>query len=686
MPQATDERVAQIRKWKGLNVAETSNAIEESELADVVNFDLTDGGELIKRTGFRTVHGLHKAVDTFTRADSAVTLGSTEVTSDATAHVWAVTGNPWGISSNRAYRTGATGQEQATVDVGGTFQDVSADLYPAAGDYIGIVARWVDSNNHILLQAAADGTVSLFSVVAGIYTPVAFQFTTWLSGNKFVLRVNGTNWTVYKDGIQVVQVTNSTLAVGTRVGMNIYNAVAGSRIDNFSATCYNAVDPTFGATSVRILGFFNTSSFQQFIARAGTNLYTSVDGTTWTLIAGGPWGNIEHGVQYVDKFYMVRRDDTIVQWDGTTATAIAGSPFGSTCRVFKDRLFVANSYASGVTASRMYFSNPFDFTSSGWPATNYTSHGEGDGDVIVAIMNVQDYLIIFKTGKMFLLFVQGSDTLAWINRPFNSEIGCVSRHTIVLHENLIFFLSAKGVYQTDGNTVRTISQPVAPIFDQIVVSSATINASSAFIWQDRYVLALETFPVAPTWNSWSTLTWNQLASTPWSGSGATYTYLVYHIRQKGWTKWQPISGMAPHTFVSVLLSSAIKGVYGGDRSLNGKVYKYGEAIYQDDSINYEVAAEIKELDFGLPTERKRGKWLGIEMRGAGDFTVYHVVDGETIATITKTAALTHEEQKVAGPGYFRSWRTRFSAIHGNPVALFGYAIHMSKRRHIEQAV
>jgi len=160
---------------------------------------------------------------------------------------------------------------------------------------------------------------------------------------------------------------------------------------------------------------------------------------------------------------------------------------------------------------------------------------------------------------------------------------------------------------------------------------------------------------------------------------------VYHIRQKGWTTWRPVTGLAPHTFVSIILSSAIKGVYGGDRSLGGKVYKFGDSIYQDDGTNYEVVAEIKDLDFGLPTERKRGKWLGVGMKTIGDYTLYHVVDGDTSVTITQTSTSTQEEQKVAGPGYFRSWRTRLSATHANPLTLFGYALHMSKRRHLEES-
>lgn len=500
MPQAADEKVATFHRWKGLNLRETANAISDTELTDVVNFNLTDGGELVKRTGFTTKH-------------------------------------------------------------------------------------------------------------------------------------------------------------------------AGA---------------TLGAFPVKMLGFFNTTAVQQFIARAGTNLYQSSDTITWTLIAGGPWGNIEHGVQYTDKFYMVRRDSTIVQWDGTTATAIAGTPSGSFCRVFKDRLFVVNSYGTGAASSRVYFSEPFDFTATGWPATNYIGVNEGDGDFLVALVNVQDYLIVFKTGGMWIVYIQGAFANgAWILRPFNSEVGCISKSTIVLYEGLLFFLSSRGVYQTDGNTVKSISNSIQPVFDNFIISTTSINQSSAFIWKDKYVMVMESFPNAATWASWSTQTWSSLVFTPWLG--ATYTWLAYHIRQKGWTKYSPATGFDPHVFVTVNLSSLLRGVYGGARSLNGKVFKFGNTVYQDDTTSYTVLAETKETDFGSPTERKRGKWIGLDTRSTGVFTLQHVVDGNAQTALSVTATPSQQEQKLAGPGYFRSWRAKFSATHANQVALYGMSLLITHRRQIEKA-
>ena len=437
------------------------------------------------------------------------------------------------------------------------------------------------------------------------------------------------------------------------------------------------------AAPVRLLGFFNTPVYQHFVGVAGGNFYTSTDAITWTL-AGAIVGQVHYGVQYTDKFLMVRRGSGgaggIVEWNGTTLTAMASSPEGTFCKVFKDRLFVLDSLSSTV-ASRLYYSKPFDYSATGWPATNFNDVGAGDGDRLIACWNVQDILTVFKTASSWNLYVQGDPTL-WILRSFNSEVGCISKFSLVVSENTLFFCGIKGVYLTDGNTIREISGDISTMFDNVVVSESTIDRSSAFLWEGKYVLSLETYPVTPIWNAWSTVTWNSLATTPWVGGTAQYSYLVYHLKQKGWTKWSLASGMAPHIFVPVILSSTLKGLYAGDRVRNGRVYKFGNDIYQDDGVNYEAAAETKEFDFGSPTEMKRGKWIGVLQRGAGLHTFTHIADGVPQASVSATPAVSNLELKLKGPGYFRSWRLRSSATHANPLTLFGVSMHLHRRRQL----
>lgn len=446
---------------------------------------------------------------------------------------------------------------------------------------------------------------------------------------------------------------------------------------------------TLGANPVQILGFFNTNTAQQLIARAGTNLYYSTDGVAWTIIPGGPWGNVEWGVQYITNFYMVRRDAVMLQWDGAACTAIAGSPFGSYCKVFKDRLFVLNSYAVGRIASRLYFSNPFDFSSTGWPAINYVGVSEGDGDVLTCVFDIRDHLLVFKSGATWKLYVQGSDITSWILRPFSAEVGCISRSTVVQYEGSVYLCSAKGVYHTDGNSLKIMSNTITNLWDSVVVSSTTINNHSAFMWKDKYFLALETYPTLQLWSAWSGVSWSSLATTPWSGTGQVYQYLCFHVRVGGWTEWAP-TGVRPHTFVTVALNATLKGVYCGERSATGFVYKYGDPIYRDNGVSYLSSMTTREEDAAEPGQLKRGKWTAIEAYGGGTITVQHIINGQAQASASYTVPGSAEEFKVAGPGHFRSWAMLISQNQAQPLTVHGLAVVMQigygERRPIKTAV
>lgn len=441
----------------------------------------------------------------------------------------------------------------------------------------------------------------------------------------------------------------------------------------FSITTAAPID----VASVHMLGFFVTDTVSQLIARCGNTVYYSADGITWTAMPGGPWGNVEFGCQYITNFYMVRRDDVIVQWDGATAITIPGSPMGSFCKVFKDRLFVLNSYALGRVSSRFFFSNPFDFSSTGWPAFNYVGVSEGDGDILIGGYNIQDHFLLFKTGAMWKLYVQGSDITAWILRPFNDEVGCISRDTLAEHEGVVYFCSAKGVYYTDGNTVKIISIPITNLWDQVVVSTVTINNHSAFFWKDKYVLALEIYPIPITWNTWmnGVLTWGGLATTRWAGSGAAYVYPVYHTRNGGWTTWAP--AIAPHTFVPIELNATLKGVFCGSRGTLGTVYKYGiPGLYTDGGANYQSIMQLRGDDLAQSGQWKRGKWTVIEVEvGVGaNIAIVHVVNNILQAGAFYVTGAQIEALKVAGPGKFRSWSMILAMADPQPLTIVSVGV------------
>lgn len=435
------------------------------------------------------------------------------------------------------------------------------------------------------------------------------------------------------------------------------------------------------SASIQMLGFFITDTYQQFIARDGTNLYYSTDAKVWTVMPGGPWNAVECGVQYTDKFYMVRKIGTVIEWNGVTAAGITNSPAGTFCKIFKDRLFVIHTEGAGAISSRLYFSNALNLSSTGWPATNYVGINEGDGDRLVALAIVSDYLLVFKAKAIWNLFVQGSDTLSWILRPFRSDTGCVSRHSIVSREGVIFFAGVDGVYTTDGAQVRLISSPVGNYFELVTADITTLNQISAFFWKDKYVVTLPAYATQPLWNTWAANSWAQLSDTLWDTSSSNNVYLVYHVKVKGWTRWDfPYSSISPHRFVVVTGIPNLIGVYAGDRSATGRVMKYGDTGYTDAGNNIPVSFETKAFDLDKPTQKKRGKWVGIELAGAGAVTAKSTVDGNSLVSVTTTVT-TELELRVKGPGYFRTWRFGLTSTTNTPLSIYKVNMYVDAKEY-----
>lgn len=431
--------------------------------------------------------------------------------------------------------------------------------------------------------------------------------------------------------------------------------------------------------AVTVIGYFQTSVYNQIIVRAGNNLYYTSDGTTYTLI--GTYNNIEFGVQYTDKFYMVRRDDIMVQWDGAAASTIASSPTGSCCIVYKDRLYVINSF--GTNPSRVYYSAIANFATAGWSGLGtFLDIQPGDGDVVVCFAILHDNFLIFKQFSTWLLYVT-PDPTGWSVRNASPRIGCISKWTPREIEGFLYFVGPRGVYKTDAYSFDEMSQPVAPIFRQQVISNTLLNQTVAAWWEDKYIVILQTFPTAPTWGSWANRTWDSLAGQGWDSSNASYTWLVYHLRPGNWTHWLPASGalISAFNFAEVQGPSGIKGLYIGSRALDGKLFRYGDAVYTDGTNStFDCIVESKDFDFDTPEYAKRGFWTQLERQGAGTVDVYNIADGNTQVAKTLTFINNRQALKAPGPGYFRVWRVKSISTHDGPVTLYGFTVCVAERK------
>lgn len=436
-----------------------------------------------------------------------------------------------------------------------------------------------------------------------------------------------------------------------------------------------------GNTYIHPIGYFLTNTYNQIIIAVGDNLYYTSDGLAFTLIGNYP--HVQHGIQYTDKFYLVRDNDIMLQWDGTTMTTITSSPSGTHCRVYKDRLFVCNSL-SATNPSRVYYSSVADFSTAGWAGlSTFFDVQPGDGDICVAFAVLHDILVVFKEYSTWLLYVV-TDPTAWELRNSHPEIGCVSKYTPREIEGFLYFVGPRGTYRTDGYTFTDIAEPVSPVFRNQVIFAQTLNQTSAAWWEDKYIILLQSFVTAPTWGALATSTWDSLALSPWDSANATYTWLVYHIRTGKWSHWLPAAAEAliAYIFIEVRGPSVLKGLYMGSRINDGKLYRYGDSTYLDgNGTAYDCVVETKDFDFEQPTATKRGLWVSVERAGAGNVSVAHITDGNTQSPKVLTFPdSVRRALRAPGTGFFRTWRIRATSTHDGPVTFYGFTLATTARQ------
>ena len=152
-------------------------------------------------------------------------------------------------------------------------------------------------------------------------------------------------------------------------------------------------DITFGS---KTLPFRYRGRFKSSTGSADYQIVTTANPNTWfyspsllgtTVKTTGK--SVKHGVQYVDKFWMVDPAQTISTFDGTTHTYLASTPSGTMNLIYKDRMFLINSEGTGGDENKIFYSNFYvtgdttteQFKSGSWDsATQFVSAREGDGD------------------------------------------------------------------------------------------------------------------------------------------------------------------------------------------------------------------------------------------------------------------------------------------------------------------
>ena len=154
--------------------------------------------------------------DTFTRADSAVSLG----TSDS-GHAWTAHASTWGIVSNTAYNPGAAGSlyHAASVDAG-IADGVIQVTFSTTAVGMGICARVTDDNNFLHLEFGGASDLTLYKRVAGAFTSLGTFGVTGANGDVLKLECRGSTLNAYLNGVLRITASDAFNSSATRWGLS----------------------------------------------------------------------------------------------------------------------------------------------------------------------------------------------------------------------------------------------------------------------------------------------------------------------------------------------------------------------------------------------------------------------------------------------------------------------------------
>lgn len=336
---------------------------------------------------------------------------------------------------------------------------------------------------------------------------------------------------------------------------------------------------------------------------------------------------------------------------GAATAPVGNSPAGTHLTIFKDRGFALNSLDTAGLESRLWYSAPGNMTD--WGGVGLPQNidlNPGDGDFLVATVPYNDQLIIFKSRKTYVLTADGSPT-SWSVRLLNDVIGCTGRGSIKIINGFIYFLSADGVYKTDGTTFQLISDNVRSVTSQNrdYRNPLGVLAIYSAYWDDKYIL--------------------------WMPSTTNTQPVVWDLRAECWVRWLFAGGvdMAGEARYNEFNPDTL---YIGGRATN-KVWALGASVYQDEGVNYAASWNSRTMEFGDPTAFKRNHILmldvGPNFNAASAFTVTYSADGIAGAgQPTQSSNINVRKMlKFKGAGRARYLQTAISVTDQYPQYLYG---------------
>lgn len=274
--------------------------------------------------------------DSFNRADNPTSLGSTDGSGTSDPVAWSQDIGTWGINTNKAFHTATLVVGAATVQSGHSNVDVRAtfgsSVSGVGGGLLGVVLRFIDSNNYLSVYCNSSGSVTIEKRVAGVSTSlIVFGSAAFTTSDVMRVTVINNLITVYKNGVVLGNIVDSALRSGTRVGlysnhtnllMDVFEVYTVDAPAELATDSFNRLDGAIGSTDgVGSLDPVAWTGLSGFMARVVSNQANAAASPTISI---SPLGVAKTCViNYIDAGTPdVQIYQKFVNWDSAGANGV----------------------------------------------------------------------------------------------------------------------------------------------------------------------------------------------------------------------------------------------------------------------------------------------------------------------------------------------------------------------------
>lgn len=271
--------------------------------------------------------------------------------------------------------------------------------------------------------------------------------------------------------------------------------------DNLEARTRPGADTLIAAPSpanpIRGLIYFDTPTYEQLIAAAGSKLW-SCDNLVWTEMVGfAPADARVAMAQGVDSVLISDGVSNMRTWNGAAFTdcgnlnvgVAADPPVGATILCWHTGAMFAAGKPGEDDA--LWRSKLLEFGQGKWDHTQFKMRvGGGEGDPIRALASLQDFnLCVLKENSVYLVVTDPAavTAAAWQVRRLPGA-GCVGRRAWAYVGNDVFFMSRDGVRSVRRMAAAAgqyelsppISEPMQPYIERINWNYAELIAVHSY--------------------------------------------------------------------------------------------------------------------------------------------------------------------------------------------------------------